>query len=106
MTAAGDRFDIVVAGAGMVGAAAALALARSGRRIALIEAAPPADFGADADFDLRVSAISPTSRALLDRLGAWRRLPAARVCSYEQMRVWHENGAARVDRGRRSIAVN
>jgi 2-octaprenyl-3-methyl-6-methoxy-1,4-benzoquinol hydroxylase len=38
------RFDIVVVGAGMVGAAAASLLARSGFSVAVVEQAEPAPF--------------------------------------------------------------
>ena len=91
-----NDFDIVIAGAGMVGACAAHALAGNGFKIALLEANPAADDAPapDEDYDLRVSAISPRSRAILDRLGVWRRLEAKRVCYYEQMFIWHENGSA------------
>lgn len=91
-------FDIVVVGAGMVGACAAHALAANGFSIALVEASGEVatQAAADAEFDLRVSAISPRSRAILDRLGIWGTLDRERVCEYEKMFVWHENGGASV----------
>ncbi len=92
-----QEFDTVVAGAGMVGACAALALARNGLKIALIEAAPPPSFEVDAEYDLRVSAISPRSRGILERFGIWQQLDARRVCYYEKMHIWHQNGGAAVD---------
>ena len=92
------KFDIVVAGAGMVGACAAFALAGNGFRVALVEASSPQPFRtADtAAYDLRVSAISPRSRAILDRLGVWQQLDQERVCYYEQMYIWHQHGHASV----------
>ncbi len=91
------RYDAIVAGAGMVGACAALALAARGMRVALIEAAPaPAPSDAMLDYDLRVSAISPRSRRILRQLGIWQQLDAARICNYEQMFVWHQHGDASV----------
>ena len=87
---------MIVAGAGMVGACAALALARDRRRVALIEARPPAPIADAADYDLRVSAISPRSRAWLETLGIWQQLDPARVCYYEQMQIWHQHGSASV----------
>lgn len=91
------RFDVVVAGAGMVGGSAALALAARGMRVALVEAAPAAaPAPSPAQYDLRVSAISPRSRAILQQLGIWQQLDATRVCYYEQMHVWHEHGGASV----------
>jgi 2-polyprenyl-6-methoxyphenol hydroxylase-like FAD-dependent oxidoreductase len=60
-------FDVAVVGAGPVGLALALALQREAHvpvRVALI--APPAQAGR-----LRTVALSPGSRALLERLGVW-----------------------------------
>jgi ubiquinone biosynthesis UbiH/UbiF/VisC/COQ6 family hydroxylase len=89
------RYDVIVAGAGMVGACAALALAARGMRVALIEAAPaPAPVDSTQDYDLRVSAISPRSRQILRQLGIWQQLDATRICNYEQMHVWHQHGDA------------
>lgn len=90
------RFDIVVAGAGLVGACAAHALARIGFSVALVEAAEPATrpVAAADSYDLRVSAISPRSRDILLELGIWQQLDPARVCAYEQMHIWHQPGTA------------
>ncbi len=94
----GHRYDVIVAGAGMVGSCAALALAGRGMRVALIEAAPPgvAAIAVDEPYDLRVSAISPRSRQILQQLGIWQQLDAARICYYEQMHIWHQHGNASV----------
>ena len=93
-----QHFDIIVAGAGMVGACAALSLARQGFKVGLIEPAQLAQesLGADAPYDLRVSAISPTSQAILSALGVWQKLDQQRLCFYEQMVIWHEHGNARI----------
>lgn len=92
------RYDVIVAGAGMVGASAALALAERGMRVALIEAAAPTSAQRDAtgDYDLRVSAISPRSRRMLQQLAIWHQLDATRICNYEKMHVWHQHGDASV----------
>jgi ubiquinone biosynthesis UbiH/UbiF/VisC/COQ6 family hydroxylase len=90
-------FDIVIAGAGMVGSAAARALAGNGFSVALVEAMPAApDAAPSGAYDLRVSAISPHSREILERLDIWRQLDPERVCYYEQMHIWHQHGAASV----------
>lgn len=90
-------FDIVIAGAGMVGVSAAFALAGNGFRVALVEAMPAPDFDTSGvDYDLRVSAISPSSRAILEDLGVWQQLDQERVCYYEQMFIWHQHGEASV----------
>ena len=98
-------FDIVVIGAGPVGASTAALLAqRSGvaaARIALlapeltaITAAANSDDSAPAHSqvappELRVAALSRASEQILRHAGAWEHLPQARVCAYERMRVWH-----------------
>lgn len=84
--------DVAVIGAGVVGAAAALAVARSGRRVALVEAREPTPWRADAAPDLRVFAISPASAALFDDLGVWQAIRKARAQPYRHMRVWDAAG--------------
>ena len=83
--------DVVVVGAGVVGTAAALALAQAGLDVALIEAAEPARWSAGAR-DLRVYAFAPDNAALLDGLGAWRDVIDARAEPYRRMRVWDAAG--------------
>ena len=94
-----SRFDIIVAGAGLVGTCTAVSLARCGFSVAIIEAAPMvAETAAEDDvYDLRVSAISPASQRILSRIGAWEAIDQNRVCHYEQMSIWHEHGDASVD---------
>jgi 2-octaprenylphenol hydroxylase len=87
-------FDVIVIGAGMVGASAALMLARKGLAVAVVEGQPldkPA-WSEAGDIDLRVSAISPASQQLLAQLGVWPEIRNRRVSDYHEMRVWHENG--------------
>jgi 2-octaprenyl-3-methyl-6-methoxy-1,4-benzoquinol hydroxylase len=83
--------DIVVVGGGVVGACAALALARDGRRVALVEAHAPSPWREDAP-DLRVYALAPDAIALLDELGAWPGIAAARAQPFTDMRVWDAAG--------------
>jgi 2-octaprenyl-6-methoxyphenol hydroxylase len=67
-----DGHDLVIVGGGPVGAALALALAGTGRKVALYEAR--ADLGASSDD--RTLAISYGSSLVLQRLGIWDALPA------------------------------
>ncbi|MCL6620190.1 MAG: FAD-dependent oxidoreductase [Thermomonas hydrothermalis] len=81
------RLDAVVVGGGVVGAAAALMLARSGWQVALVEARTPAPWRRDAR-DLRVFAFAPDNAALFEALGVWPAVVAARVQPYRGMRIW------------------
>ena len=80
--------DAIVVGAGLVGAASALGLARAGLRVAVVEAFEPKAWDAEAAPDLRVFAISPASSDLLSELGVWADIAAARVTAYQHMQVW------------------
>ena len=71
------RYQAVVVGAGLVGTATALALARQGLLVALVERQPPA-VPSEA-WDTRIYAISPAHQRFLERLGAWQRMDASRV---------------------------
>ncbi len=86
------RYDVLIVGGGIVGAAFALALRGSGLTIGLIEPRRP---GAPADeaFDHRVYALNAASLALLSRLRAWARVPAERVARIEAMQVWGDDDA-------------
>lgn len=87
--------DVAVVGGGMVGAAAALALARAGFSTALLEARAPTAWSARDEVDLRVVGLAPSSLTLLDDLGVWTAIREARAGPYARMHVWDaENGAA------------
>jgi 2-octaprenyl-3-methyl-6-methoxy-1,4-benzoquinol hydroxylase/2-octaprenylphenol hydroxylase len=82
-----NNYDIVVVGAGMVGAAAASLLARSGFSVAVIDQHEPRPFDASRAVGLRVSAFSPGSADILAEAGAWRQVERQRHCPYRRMVV-------------------
>ncbi|WP_324779330.1 UbiH/UbiF family hydroxylase [Thiobacillus sedimenti] len=91
-----ERYQAVIVGAGLVGAAAALALGRQGFRVALIERQVPAL--PDATWDTRIYAISPAPQRFLEHTGAWQRLDAARIQPVYRMDVAGDTtGAVRLD---------
>jgi len=79
--------DIVIIGSGMVGAAAASLLARSGFSVAVVEQEEPRPFNPEAAVGLRVSAISPGAANILAEAGAWRQVERQRHCPYRRMVV-------------------
>ncbi len=86
-----SSFDVVVAGRGAVGAAAALGLAQSGLRVGWVGPAPrPAP---SEGWDERVFALSPGTRDLLRSLRVWDAMPAARIAPVYDMRVYAGPGA-------------
>lgn len=91
-----DRFDAVVVGAGVVGAAAALRLAQENLRVAIVEAHQPPAWD-PARPDLRVYAFAPDAQALLERLGVWSSVAAARVQPYRRMRVRDAAGGGELE---------
>lgn len=97
-----QRFDIAIIGAGIAGSALAAALGNEGLRIALVEARSlaMAELPAARDlqhFDARVSAITPRSKLLLEKLGAWESIADYRQCPYRHMTVWDAEGTGVIE---------
>ena len=95
-------FDVVIVGAGIAGSALAAALSGSGLAIALVEAqslaSPELPPGRNLqDFDPRVSAITPRSRAFLEQVGAWEAISTYRQCPYRHMTVWDAEGTGGIE---------
>ncbi|WP_340615518.1 3-demethoxyubiquinol 3-hydroxylase [Xenorhabdus entomophaga] len=86
-----QKFDILVVGAGMIGAATALGLAQEGWRVALLEHQSPAPYDAGSEPDIRVSAISCASVDLLKQLGAWKNVLRMRSAPYRKLETWEQN---------------
>ena len=91
-----SRYDVVIAGAGMVGAAMACGLAETNKRIAIIEFAEPEMTWPEDSVDLRVSAISRSSENFFRHLGVWQGMTERRVCPYTDMHVWEGVGEGEV----------
>ncbi len=91
-----ERYQAVVVGAGLVGAATALALSRQGLRVALVERAEPV--APTAEWDVRIYALTPANQRLLASLGAWARMDTSRVQPVYRMDVAGDgNGHVRLD---------
>lgn len=91
-------FDIVIAGAGVVGLTAAALLGKGERgrqfNIRMIDAGERPQFDGGDDIALRVSAISAGSYRLFASLGVWDRFVAERAGAFREMRVWDAAGRA------------
>lgn len=95
-----DRYDVVIVGAGMVGAALAAVLADSKLRVAVIDRNQPRefDYAAAADlsrYDLRVSAVNLAAEQLFSRIGAWPDIQKGRLQPFQRMQVWDAAGRGR-----------
>jgi 2-octaprenyl-6-methoxyphenol hydroxylase len=73
-----DRFDVVVAGGGPVGATLTLALRQSGLSVALVEPRQPGS-GEAPSIAFRPIALSYASRLTLDRIGVFDTLPVTAI---------------------------
>jgi 2-octaprenyl-3-methyl-6-methoxy-1,4-benzoquinol hydroxylase len=83
-------YDVVIVGAGMVGAALAIGLGQGGLRVALVDKADASPYRQDQAPDLRVSALSAGSERYLRRLGAWPLIQAMRLTPYKRLAVWDQ----------------
>ncbi len=85
------NYDVVIVGAGIVGAALAVALRDSGLQLALVEPNPPE--APATDWDARIYAISPGSAAFLQSLGVWQELDRQRIQPVYGMEITGDSGA-------------
>jgi len=80
--------DIAIIGGGPVGLTTAIGLRQAGFSVLLIERGDPQHDWQSSRYDGRVYAIAPRSAKLLDDLGVWPGIAAARISPYAEMRVW------------------
>jgi len=83
------KFDLIIVGGGLAGAALAVALRRSALRIAVVEhVAPRRPTG----WDARIYAYSPASARFLDELGVWTHLDHERLGPVADMCIRGDGG--------------
>jgi len=88
----GQHYDVVISGGGMIGFAMACSLGKnshlSDKKILLVESSSPAVFKKD-PYNLRVCALNPGSKSLLEAVGAWQHIEQLRYGSVKKMQVDH-----------------
>ena len=92
-------FDVIVVGAGLVGASFALALEAAGLRVAVTDTHVSATAAEATSWDSRIYAISPGSVTFLEECGAWALLEAARLCPVEDMQIFGDDAVSALDFG-------
>ncbi len=97
------ELDAIVVGAGAIGSALALALARDGFEVAVVEAREPKPWRAEDEVDLRVVALAPDARDLLDNLDVWKAISSSRIGPYRHMRVWDALAPGTLASAKRSL---
>ncbi|MBS0347086.1 MAG: UbiH/UbiF family hydroxylase [Proteobacteria bacterium] len=87
------KFDVLVVGAGLAGAAFAAALRGSSLKIGIVEARPPYR---PSGWDPRIYAISPGNVDFLTAIGIWPHLDTSRIAPVYDMEV-HGDAGGRLD---------
>ena len=94
-------YDLIIVGAGLVGASLACAISQTDAaqnlRIAVIEASSEVQHFSGENFDPRVVALTHASQQLLTDIGCWHDIVAQRVCAYREMKVWDGEGTAAIE---------
>src|SRR5262252_8285923 len=89
-----EAVDVVVAGGGLVGAAAALVAARNGLSVALLDRAEPRIRRGALGFDPRTVALNPSSAEMLAEVGV---LDALAKEPFSRVYVWEEHGTRHIE---------
>ena len=91
-------YDVIVVGAGMVGALEASLLAQKNLRVALIDqSSGKVTLSSPPRYDTRVSALSSASQALLEQIGVWQTIAPSRLAHYQTMKVWDGLGSGAIE---------
>lgn len=100
-----QHFDIAIVGAGLVGASLANLIAQAPEnqdlKIALLDQGDaPILFELNTnvtEYDARVVALTPRSIQLMETIGSWSQVNLERVCAYQHMQVWDNEGTAYIN---------
>ncbi len=98
------QFDIIVAGGGIIGLSAAIAMRQRGFSVAIVDAGSlTVDTSAA---DPRVYALNQASQRLLNDLDIWQKVDKSRISPYSHMHVWDAANGAYIDFDARMIGTN
>ncbi|SDG16081.1 2-octaprenylphenol hydroxylase [Onishia taeanensis] len=95
----GTADEVIIVGAGMVGATLAILLGQAGVAVRLLDARPaslPDEAAGRGRPSLRVSALTPVSQRLLEGLGVWSTMAERRLSPYTAMQVWDAEGSGEI----------
>ena len=98
-----QKYDLIIVGAGVVGLAAAAALATTDLKILILDQKPLATIPISDTYDARVFAINHSSQELLNNINAWPEIKAQRLCPYTAMHVWDPITRAEINFSHREI---
>lgn len=90
------QYDVVINGAGMVGAVTGLLLAAQGLTVCLVETQKQQLVDLQSKRNLRVSAISKHNLTVFERLGIMQHIETERVGYYRDMQVWDNHSTGEV----------
>lgn len=82
--------DLAIVGAGLVGLSAAVAFAKQGKSVTLVDTKARM-VQKTADWDARIYAISPESETWLKDLDVWAFVDDSRVCPMDAMHLWYDS---------------
>lgn len=86
-----QHYDVIIVGAGMVGATLGLALGRCDMRVLLLDnQKSPIPYNKEQQPDLRVSALNLASVNILKNLHLWDTINTMRCCPFKKMAVWED----------------
>ncbi|RVE47476.1 hypothetical protein evm_007887 [Chilo suppressalis] len=87
-----EKYDIIIAGGGMVGCTLACALGKnsvmSNLKILLLEGSPNQTYQLKPEYSNRVVALNQNTKSLMNSLKIWRHIEKARLQPVRYMQVW------------------
>ncbi|MEA3406220.1 MAG: UbiH/UbiF/VisC/COQ6 family ubiquinone biosynthesis hydroxylase [Pseudomonadota bacterium] len=95
--AVSQKWDVIVVGGGMVGAALAVGLGQKKFKVLVLERQQPElSWDENSPYQTRVSALTRASEKIIKNLGAWQGIKSRRYHPFTAMHVWDEITPAEV----------